>query len=200
MAAATVVAVPAGAQTSGKFSFRAVTEPATPGLTVTGPLSEMVATSRARVLVPDAWRRLSSPAGRLRFRRNQNASCRFTITYRVRSRTAPAGDAAEHVASALPAATARHLLDSGEHGGAAWRVVRQPTTGQVRVDGLWTTVLTRRSDVAPPGRVVWTDVLVSAVSDARSECHSGTYRQALGPAIGDSLAVARATLRFTRKR
>lgn len=199
-AAGTVaLTLPAGAQTSGKFTYRAVTEPANPGLTVTGPLSEMVATSRARVLIPDKWRRISGPAGALRFRNTQNPSCRFIVTYRVASRLAPDGDAAEHVAAALPAQTSRHLLDSGQRGGSAWRVVRQQTTGRLRVDALWSAVLTRRSDIAPSGQVAWSDIRVTATSTAGSECHSGTYRQALGPTIGDSLAVARNSLRFTRK-
>lgn len=199
LAGTTAIALPAGAQTSGKFTIRAVSERADPGLTVTGPLSEMVATSRARVLVPDKWQRISSPAGTLRFRNTQNRSCRFVVTYRVASRLAPEQDAAEYVAATLPAETPRHLLDSGRRGGAAWRVVRQQTTGRLRVDALWSAVLTRRSDVAPAGQVAWTDIRVTATSTPGSECHSGTYRQALGPTLGDSLAVARNTLRFTRK-
>ena len=103
------------------------------------------------------------------------------------------------MAATLPAQTSRHLLDSGDHGGRAWRVVRRQTNGRLRVDALWSAVLTRRSDIAPSGQVAWTDIRVTATSTAGSECHSGTYRQALGPTIGDSLAVARHTLRFTRK-
>jgi hypothetical protein len=196
---AVAFALPAGAQTTGKFAYRVVTERADPGLAVTGPLSEMVATSRARVLIPDKWRRISGPAGTLRFRNTQNPSCRFVVTYRVASRLAPEQDPAEHVSATLPAQTPRHLLDSGVHGGRAWRVVRRQTTGRLRVDALWSAVLTRRTDIAPSGQVAWTDIRVTATSTAGSECHSGTYRQALGPTIGDSLAVARNSLRFTRK-
>ena len=59
-------------------------------------------------------------------------------------------------------------------------------------------MLTRRDDVAPAGQVAWTELRVTAASRSGDECHAGTWREALGPVIGDSLAVARATLRFTR--
>jgi hypothetical protein len=85
------------------------------------------------------------------------------------------------------------------HGSRAFRVVRQPGIGgRVRLDALWAAVLTRRADIAPAGQAAWTEIRVSAVSRAGDECHSGTWRQALGPAIGDSLAVARTGLRFTK--
>jgi hypothetical protein len=79
--------------------------------------------------------------------------------------------------------------------------VRRPGIGgRVRVDGLWAGVLTRRADIAPSGQSAWTEIHVAAVSRPGSECHAGTWREALGPTIGDSLAVARTRLRFTRKR
>ena len=40
--------------------------------------------------------------------------------------------------------------------------------------------------------------IVHAGAKACDECHAGTWREALGPAIGDSLAAARARLRFVR--
>jgi hypothetical protein len=112
---------------------------------------------------------------------------------------APAQEAPAYVAAGLPSPSARHLLDSGVHGGRAFRLVRQAGIGgRVRLDALWATVLTRRTDIAPPGQVAWTQIHVTAVSRAGDECHSGTWRQALGPAIGDSLAVARTRLHFTK--
>ena len=70
----------------------------------------------------------------------------------------------------------------------------------MRLDALWAGVLTERTDIAPAGQVAWTEIRVTAVSRAGDECHSGTWRQALGPTIGDSLAVARTSLRFTKSR
>ncbi|HEX6388013.1 MAG TPA: hypothetical protein VFZ89_01150 [Solirubrobacteraceae bacterium] len=168
---------------------------------MTGPLSDLVATSRARVVVPLAWQRRDAPAGRLRFQTQNNPSCRYDLSYTVTSVLAPAADAADRVAARLPAAGPRYVLDSGERGNRAFRVVRRKSSGgQVRVDGLWAGLLTRRADVAPSGQIAWTEIRVTAASHRGDECHSGTWREALGPAIGDSLAVARTTLHFTKKR
>lgn len=194
------VAGPAGAQT-GRFVTRTVTEPANPGLAVTGPLSDLVATSRARVIVPLAWQRRDAPAGRLRFQTQNNPNCRYNLSYTVASVLAPAADAADRVAARLPAAGPRYVLDSGERGNRAFRVIRRKSSGgQVRVDGLWTGVLTRRADVAPGAQVAWSEIRVTAASRKGDECHAGTWREALGPAIGDSLAVARTSLHFTKQR
>ncbi len=72
------------------------------------------------------------------------------------------------------------------------------TGSGVRVDGLWASILTRRDDIAPSGQIVWSEIRATASSRAGDECHSGTYRKALGPQMGDALAVARTTLRFVR--
>jgi hypothetical protein len=194
-----VVAAPAGAAQRSTFVTRMLTEPANPGLAVTGPLSEFRATSRARVVVPSAWRSLRAPAGRLRFQSVNNPSCRYGLTYSVTSVLAPSQDAAAYVAAKLPLPGAPYLIDSGVRGSRAFRVVRQRGMGgRVRLDALWATVVTRRPDIAPAGQAVWTEVRVTAISRAGDECHAGTWREALGPAIGDSLAVARTTLHFAK--
>ena len=121
------------------------------------------------------------------------------MTYTVRSLLARAQEASAYVAAGLPSPSARHLLDSGVHCGRAFRVVRQSGIGgRACLDALWATALTRRADIAPSRQVAWTRIRVTAVSRAGGECHSGTWRQALGPAIGDSLAVARTSLCFTK--
>lgn len=181
------------------YIVRTVAEPAASGLPVSGELRDYVATSKARFVVPATWRRMDAPAGRLRFLVTQSAACRYDVTYAVTSALDAPGSAVDRVTAALPAAGPRYVLDSGTHDARAFRVVRRPGTGgQVRVDGLWAGVLTRRADIAPSGQVAWTQIRVTARSRAGSECHSGTYRESLGPAIGDSLAVARSTLRFVR--
>lgn len=197
LAASVACATAAGAAKT--YTARSFTEPAKPGLDVTGPLDDFVVTSTARVVVPTTWQRRSAPAGRLRFATTQNPRCRYDLTYAVRSLLAPGGSAADHVTAKLPAASARHLLDSGTRGNRAFRVVRQSTReGGVRVDALWAGVLTRRDDIAPAGQVAWTEIRVTARSRAGSECHAGTWRESLGPAIGDSLALATTRLHFTR--
>jgi hypothetical protein len=173
-------------------------EPASAGSEVSGPLSELVAVARARVVVPTSWRRLSSAAGQQRFETTRSTSCRYRVTFSIRKRLAAPGDAEAYVGAGLPAATSRLLLDSGVRGSRAFRVVRRQTTSGVRVDGLWAAVLTRRSDIAPAGQVMWSEIRVTARSRAGDECHSGTYRQALGPQMGDALATAKTTLGFVR--
>ena len=191
-------AASAGAQ-RGAFVTRTFAEPAKPGLAVTGALSGYRVASIGRVVVPTGWRRLAAPAGGLRFVTVSNPSCRYTVTYTVRSVLAPSQDASPYVTARLPSPSARHLLDSGVHGSRAFRVVRQAGIGgQVHLDALWAGVLTKRTDIAPAGQAAWTEIRVTAVSGAGDECHSGTWRQALGPAIGDSLAVARTSLHFTK--
>jgi hypothetical protein len=196
--AVALAAAPAVAA-STQFDARTFTEPARPGLAVSGALSGNVVTASARVLVPAKWQRRSGGAGRLRFMVAQNPGCHYAVTYRVTSALGAEQSAADRVAAALPAPGPRYLLDSGARGSAAFRVVRlKSVAGRVRVDALWAGVLTRRADIAPAGQVAWAQVRVTARSRAGDECHSGTWRQALGPAIGDSLAVARAKLHFTR--
>jgi hypothetical protein len=198
-ALALVFAAPAGAA-SGLFSARTLVEPAKPGLAVTGVLHDLAATSSARVIAPTSWHRRSAPAGRLRFATTQNPSCRYDLTYTVRSALGSSQEATDRVAAALPAPASRYLLDSGARGNQAFRVVRRPGIGgRVRLDALWAGILTRRADIAPGGQSAWTEIRVSAISRAGDECHAGTWREALGPTIGDSLAVAHTRLHFTKK-
>jgi hypothetical protein len=93
-----------------------------------------------------------------------------------------------------------YVLDKGTHSSAAFRVTRLRTTdGTVKVSALYSRVLTKRKDIAPEGRAIWSDIVVGATSAKGDECHSGTYREVLGPRIGDALATARTTLHFVRK-
>jgi hypothetical protein len=198
-AAVAVAAATATAATSA-YSVRTLADPAGTGLAVSGPLDEFVAGSKARVIVPDAWaaRRGATP-GTLRYRATQNSSCRYDITYAVSTVLGPAQDAAARVAAELPPASSPYLIDGGARGKGAFRVIRVKTTsGRVRLSGLWAGVLTKRDDVAPGGQTAWTEIRVTATAVAGDECHSGTYRSALGPTLGDSLAVARTALHFTK--
>ena len=182
-----------------RYVRHSIVEPASPGLTVTGSLGKSFrAVNSSRVIVPVQWRVQKAKPGQRKYLSVQNSACRFRITFTAKSRLGAPGEALAYVTAGLPAASSRHVLDSGVRNGGAWRVVRKQTTGAVRVDGLFATVLTRRDDVAPTGQVAWAEVRVVATSSPGDECHSGTYRQALGPQIGDALAAARARLRFVR--
>ena len=176
------------------YVARTFTEPASRGLAVSKPLDEFVATSRARVIVPRAWK----AKGNTQFETPGNGSCSYRVKFTVRSRVDDPGEAAARVEAAVPG-SGRYVLDSGERGSGAFRVVRRAVSGGVHVDAQWSGVLTRRTDIAPKGKVVWTDLSVSAQSHAGDECHAGTYREVLGPQIGDALAVARTSLHFARK-
>lgn len=191
---------PAIAAASSGLRSLNVTEPAAPGLPVSGALSGFHVTSTVRVVVPAGWSRKAAPAGQLRLLAPVDPSCAYGLTYTVKSVLAPSQQAAAYAAGLLPAPGPRYLLDSGVRGNKAFRVVRETTTnGQVRVNGLWVGVLTKRADIAPAATPAWTQIAVTAVSQAGDECHSGTWRAVLGPAIGDSLAVARTGLHFTGK-
>lgn len=192
-------AAPAVAQRTGILRTARVAEPANPGLAVSGALQGYRVTSTARVAVPGTWDTRKAPAGSLRFATRQNPSCRYDVTYTVKTVLAPAQDPATYVEGRLPAPGARHVLDSGTRPNRAFRVVRRPGIGgRVRLDALWAGVLTKRPDIAPAGQAAWTEIRVAALSRPGDECHAGTWREALGPSIGDSLAVARTSLRFTK--
>lgn len=173
-------------------------EPAGAGIAVKPPLDEFVVVGSARIVVSTDWQRQSAKAGQLRFLSSRGTNCRYRVTFSVRKRLAAASDPAQSVAAALPATSPAYLLDSGVHGSRAFRVVRQKTSQGVRVDGLSSGVITRRSDIAPAGRVLWGDIRVTATSRPGDECHSGTYREALGPQMGDVLATGKASFRFVK--
>jgi hypothetical protein len=147
-----------------------------------------------RALVPSTWKR----RGTTQFDTPSNGSCSYHVKFTVHSRIGDPGDASARVAAAAPG-SGPFVLDSGQRNGGAWRVVRKSVPAAVHVDAQWSGVLTRRKDIAPSGKVVWTDLSVSAQSHTGDECHSGTYREVLGPAIGDALATAKTSLRFQKK-
>ena len=169
-------------------------EPASRGLDVQPPLDEFRAVAGARIVVPVRWQRLALT----RYMTTGSDQCRYRISFSVRSRVGDPGDAAEYVEEALPAASPSRLLDSGVRGSRAFRVVRDEGGTVIRIRALWTAVLTRRKDVAPEGKVVWSDVRATATSRRGDECHAGTWRS-LGPLLGDALVVARTNLRFVKK-
>jgi hypothetical protein len=187
----------AAAPTSSDYVARSFTGTAASGLPVTGPLAPRRAVARVRVVIPARWRVLSAPAGRLRVI-TPGTSCRYRVTFTVSAALGAPGDAVARVDAGLPSPGPNRILDSGTHGSSAFRVTRPTSADQtVQLRGLRSGVLTRRTDIVPAGQVAWSDVRVSAGSRVGDECHSGTYRQVLGPQLGDALATARVRLDFT---
>jgi len=85
----------------GRYLTAPVIEPLSSGLPASKPLDRYVAVSRARVIVPAEWTRLSSKRGQLRFL-TPGDTCRYQVTFSVRSRPAPEGSSADYVPAALP--------------------------------------------------------------------------------------------------
>ncbi len=113
--------------------------------------------------------------------------CRYTVIFTTRQAADSAETPAERVTAAVPAAGNPYVIDYGQRGASsAWRVVRIKTTDQrvrlraMRVD--------HRS--IGDGKHIWQETLVTAASRKGGECHSGTYREVLGPQIGNALATA----------
>ena len=175
---------------------RSFTQAASSGLPVTGPLAPRRAVARVRVVVPARWRVRSAPRGQLRVL-TPGTSCRYVVTFRVATGAGAPEDVSARVDRLLPSPGAKRVLEDGRRNAAAFRVVRlRSDDTRVRLRGLRSGVLTRRDDVVAAGQVAWGDLTASAVSRRGDECHSGTYRQVLGPQLGDALATARMTLRF----
>ena len=186
----------AGAAHAADTSYvaKTITESSSRGLPVKPPLDDLLAVSRVRFLVPQAWK----AKGTTQFETVNNPSCRYRVKFTVRTRIDDPGDASARVKAAVPGSRA-FVLDEGQRNADAFRVVRRSKSGGVHLDGQWSGVMTRRTDIVPQGKVAWTDLSVAADSTEGSECHSGTYREVLGPQLGDALATTRNQLKFVKK-
>ncbi len=129
-------------------------------------------------LAPATWTTLRRRDRRHLSFRVGHTACVYSrhVDHAGRRRAGAGESAAEHVAAATPVPSRNYVIDSGTRGGAAWRVTRLKTTdGRVR--------LLAQHAVARsygPSARAWHETIVSAVSRAGSECHSGTYRQRWG--------------------
>ncbi len=153
----------------------------------------------ARVILPASWKRISAPAGALRFREGHRG-CFYVVSFGLRAHVAPTGTPAEHVAADLPVAGRRFLLDDGLRPPGAWRVTRvQRAAGRVSLRGAYARVAHADAGLIPSGQAVWAEIVANATSEAGGECHSGSYRSTLGPALGDAFATTR-TRAYARRR
>lgn len=144
-----------------------------------------VASYRLSFPVPASWRSVGRAARPTSWRLD-SGGCRYRIVPAVRfaagPRTGDAATASAVVLDALPE-TGLRLLGTGTRDRSAWRVTRPASPGVTTVAG----------DLArpwrPAGSGTWLHLTLRATAPGR--CHSGSYRGALGPQIGDALAAAR---------
>jgi hypothetical protein len=121
------------------------------------PLDEFRAVARGRVVVLKEWQRQRASAGRLSFL-TPGTSCRYRVTFSVRTRTAPPADPVAYVPTALPSPGPAYLLDSGQRSGTAFRTVRERSSGRSCASTrLWARVLARTPDIVPAGQVAWAE-------------------------------------------
>jgi hypothetical protein len=186
VAAFGTTAAPALAKELRSYGLR---PPATP---VQG-LTSAAAQPQSTLIFPTNWRKTSLKAGVLVLREG-GRSCEYTVRA---STTVAAGDEADAPAraAALTPASGSRVLESGARNSAAWRVTRPAVSRQIRIVAVRAELLRSASQQA--GRKLWLQTSVTAVSGVGDECHSGTYRDTVGPSIGDALATAR-TRAFVR--
>lgn len=193
---ALLLAAPIATAANTSYDRVAYSEPASAGLEVQPPLDEFKAVSAARVIVPRQWQRLPVKGGKPQYL-TAGGTCRFRVTWSVRSRIDDSGDATEHLDKAIAAPPKAHVYEQGERNGHPFRVVKIAGSPNDVIRGTWVAVLTRRKDIAPAGKVVWTEVTANARSRSGDECHSGTVHNA-ARYIADGLSVATVVLRFVK--
>jgi hypothetical protein len=189
VAIAVVGAASAAAPIAGAADFRSYALRST---TAVRDLPGTTTFTTARVILPRSWKALRASPGTLRFREG-NGRCSFTVALALRARVAAAGSADAHVAADLPVRVARLVLDSGTRQPGAWRVTREPTPGRIVLHGEYARLAHADAGLIAAGQAAWGELVASASSRPGDECHSGTYRATLGPALGDAFATARMT-------
>ncbi|MTD46607.1 hypothetical protein GKE82_20510 [Conexibacter sp. W3-3-2] len=119
-------------------------------------------------------------------------TCTYTVTAKADFVLVDRGADAQALVQAATPGTGPYVLDAGTRGTSAWRVVRRPRTdGRTELQAMRITptgVTAGRQTPTPAGKQVYLRTTVRALDRPSDECHTGTYRESLGPAIGDALA------------
>jgi hypothetical protein len=137
---------------------------------------------------PATWKVLRRSATGLTLREG-NDICMYTVQAQATIVHVDVSNATDAARSLVPTGDG-HLLETGQRGSAAWRVVKLRGNGtQVRVDAVRAQPL--RYITKRDGQPTWLATRLKAASDPGDECHSGTYRDTLGPHLGDALATLR---------
>jgi hypothetical protein len=146
------------------------------------------------IALPSSWSLRRSPSA-IRLRDHDFARCVYDTTITAQAVQSSATSPAEQIA-AQQNIDAKYVIDSGTRGRGAWRIVRQPGGSSKGVTVVGDLLLPYAGGGGSgAGPTTW--VGLHAVASARpgSECHSGTYRQALGPQLGDAFASFRGIIR-----
>ena len=140
-------------------------------------------------VTPSAWTPLKQTRKTHLSFRVGTTNCRYAVTFTTRLAAADSGETPlEHVTAKLPAAGSAYVLDQGtRNGSAAWRVIRVKPSG-ASASGRVELRAMRADRRTITGVGAWQETVASASSRAADECHAGTYRDVLGPQIGDALA------------
>jgi hypothetical protein len=146
------------------------------------------------IAVPASW----SPhrtASTISLRDRDYPSCLYTITITAQAVQSPAGTPAEQI-GAQQNVDPKYVIDSGTRGRGAWRVVRQPGGASKGITVIGDLLLPYAPGQGPgDGPTTWVGLHAVASAKAGSVCHSGMYRQALGPQMGDAFASYRGFVR-----
>jgi hypothetical protein len=181
----------AAALNSGDTSSRKI---AVSHAAIAGFTGSQTVTATMRLSFPTSWKRVASPATRVSLRTG-SLGCRYSIVARTAvSVGSPADTTAAAYALSLTPATGRLVLDEGVRGTSAWRVTRiRQASNLVILRAVGASPLNSMSKQLglTGGRRAFQVTTVEARSGEGDECHSGTYRNVVGPSIGDALATAR---------
>jgi hypothetical protein len=147
------------------------------------------AQGKVRLNFPIAWKARTS-ATALTITKSTPA-CTYKVTAKADYVVGDKGaDTAPLVEAAAPA-KGPYLLDHGTRGTTSWRVTRvqdgSTRTRLVAVRMAPTAITAGTKAPLPAGKQFFLRTTVRAIDGADDECHTGTYRQSLGPAIGDAL-------------
>ena len=140
------------------------------------------------LLVPNSWKRQKSKGAPVWLA--GHGSCFYRVTTKATLTVAPSSSASARVTADLPAVGPR-VLENGTRNSLAWRVTRPEQPGRTHVRAVSALTTSTRSVVTlPTGQSLWLEVWLDGIARPGSECHSGTYRETLGPQFGDVLATA----------
>jgi hypothetical protein len=139
------------------------------------------------VAVPSSWS-LRRSASAIRLRDRDFASCIYDVTITAQAIQSSATSPAEQIV-AQQNVDPSYVIDSGTRGRGAWRIVRQPGGSSKGVTVVGDLLLPHPArGGSGGGTTTWVGLHAVASARAGSECHSGTYRQAVGPQLGDAFA------------